>query len=150
MNPTSAKKKGKYLESHVADLIRLKGLDNRAYRDGASGAGNREKGDVATSITILGRNICIECKNQKTSKFPKWWKQCETAALKTSSEPVLITKYDREPLEAAKVTIYLDTFLDLVKRAKEPTKVDAPSRELRWHLERLKQDAGKVIKLLEE
>lgn len=150
MNPSSAKQKGKLLENWVADQIVAKGLDNKARREGSSGAGNRDKADVVTSMTILNRNISIECKNQKTVNFPEWWKQCEEAALKTSCEPLLVTKYDRESLEAAKVTLYLDTFLDLVKKASEPKSQTNANRELMWHLERVKQDAQRTLKILGE
>jgi hypothetical protein len=148
MKPSSAKQKGKLLENWVADQIVAKGLDNKARREGSSGAGNRDKADVVTSMTILNRNVSIECKNQKSISFPEWWKQCEEAAIKTSSEPLLVTKYDREPLEAAKVTIYLDTFLDLIKKASEPKSQFNANRELVWHLERVKQDAKKTLGLL--
>jgi hypothetical protein len=148
VKPQSAKAKGKLLENWVADQIKAKGLDNKAHRDGASGAGNREKADISTSLLILGRQAMFECKNQKTVKLVEWWKQTEEHC-KSGGEPLLITKYDREPLEATKITLYFDTFLDLIKKAKEPPKIDNASRELRWHLERLKQDCKKTIDLLE-
>lgn len=147
MKPSSAKQKGKLLENWVADQIKLKGLDHKAHRDGASGAGNREKADISTSLMILGRQCMFECKNQKSINFPQWWKQTEEHC-KSGGEPLLITKYDKEPLEAAKITLYLDTFLDLLKKAQEPKTQFNANRELVWHLERVKQDAHKTIKLL--
>jgi hypothetical protein len=117
MKPSSAKQKGKLLEDHVADQIVAKGIDLKARRDGASGAGNREKGDIITSMTILGVNAGIECKNQATLAIPEWWRQ--TKKLESlGREPVLAFKIYGEPMEDTKVVIYLDTFLELVKNQK--------------------------------
>lgn len=114
MKPSSAKAKGKLLEDYVADQIILKGLDSKAHRDGASGAGNREKGDINTSMMVLGQNAGFECKNQATLHIPEWWKQ--TKKLESlQREPILAFKQFGEPLTETKVIIYLDTFLELVK-----------------------------------
>lgn len=114
MKGKSAKAKGKLLEDYVADQIILKGLDSKAHRDGASGAGNREKGDINTSMMVLGQNAGIECKNQATLHIPEWWKQ--TKKLESlQREPILAFKQFGEPLTETKVIIYLDTFLELVK-----------------------------------
>lgn len=148
MKSQSAKQKGKLLENYVADQIKVKGLDNKAHRDGASGSGNREKADISTSMTVLGRQAMFECKNQKTMKFNEWWRQLESYS--HDGEPILAFKFDRESLEATKVVIYLDSFLELVKKACEPKSQFNANRELVWHLERVKQDAQKTIKLLEK
>lgn len=117
MKPSSAKAKGKLLEDYVADQIVAKGIDPKARRDGASGAGNREKGDVITSMMILGQNAGIECKNQATLSIPDWWRQ--TKQLETlGREPVLCFRIAHEPMEDTKVVIYLDTLLELVKSQK--------------------------------
>jgi len=109
-----AKQKGKKLEDYVADLIVSKGIDPKARRDGASGAGNREKGDISTSMMILGQNAGIECKNHAKLNIPDWWRQ--TKKLESlRMEPVLVFHIEQEPMEETKVVIYLDTFLDLVK-----------------------------------
>ena len=123
MNPKSAKSKGKLLEDFVADQIVAKGIDPRARRENSSGAGNREKGDVWTSMMICGQNAGIECKNQKTLAIPEWWRQ--TKKLESlGREPVLVFKFHGEPLETAKVVIYLDTLLELVKKANEGMGID--------------------------
>ncbi len=116
MKPSSAKAKGKLLEDHVADQIVAKGLDSKARRDGASGAGNREKGDICTSMMVLGQNAGIECKNQATLSIPDWWRQTKKME-SLGREPILAFKIYGEPLTETKVVIYLDTFLELVKLA---------------------------------
>lgn len=110
----SAKAKGKLLEDHVADQIIAKGIDHKAHRDGASGAGNREKGDISTSMMVLGQNAGFECKNQATLHIPDWWKQVKKLE-SLGREPILVFKIYGEPLSETKVVIYLDTFLELVK-----------------------------------
>ncbi len=114
MKPSSAKAKGKLLEDYVADQIIEKGIDKKAHRDGASGAGNKEKGDINTSMMVLGQNAGIECKNQANLAIPEWWRQ--TKKLESlGREPILAFKQYGEPLTETKVVIYLDTFLELVQ-----------------------------------
>ena len=149
MKPSSAKAKGKLLEDYVADQIVAKGLDNKAHRDGASGAGNREKGDINTSLMILGQNAGIECKNQATLCIPEWWKQ--TRKLESlGREPVLAFKIYGEPMEETKVIIYLDTFLEMARCASE--RIQAPDtqddRDKRWAFESAKTALTKALKYL--
>ena len=114
MKPRSAIAKGKLLEQYVVDQIRVKGLDPRAYRSFGSGSGTGEKSDIWTSMTILGQNAGIECKNQKTLSIQEWWRQ--TKKLESlGREPVLVFKIDHEPLGDTKCVIYLDTLLELIK-----------------------------------
>lgn len=106
--------KGKLLEKHVAGQIRLKGIDLKAYPSHGSGNSSSEKGDIWTSMMILGQNAGIECKNHATLCIPEWWRQ--TKKLESlSREPVLVFKIYGEPMAETKALIYLDTLLDLVK-----------------------------------
>ena len=116
MKTQSAKQKGKDFENYIADQIRDKGIDPRARRDGASGAGTREKGDINTSMMINGVNVGIECKNWKTASVKDWWRQAQK--LQTlRREPVVAYKLFGEPMGEAKAIIYFDTLLELVKLA---------------------------------
>lgn len=107
------RQKGKDLEDFVADEIVRKGLDPKARRDGGSGSGNREKGDISTSAMVFGRNLGIECKNQETLAIPAWWKQTEKLEL-VGREPVLVYKVPKRNPRVYLVSIYLDTFLDML------------------------------------
>lgn len=110
--------KGKLLEEHVALQIREKGLDPKAYRSHGSGNGNTEKGDIWTSLMMLGQNVGIECKNQKTLSIPDWWRQ--TKKLESlGREPILVFKQFGEPLGETKCVIYLDSLLELLKEIKD-------------------------------
>lgn len=119
MKPSSAIAKGKVLEQHVADQIRLKGIDPKACRSYGSGNGNIEKGDIWTSMMILGQNAGIECKNHATLCIPKWWKQTKKLE-NLGREPVLVFKQFGEPLGESKAIVYLDTLLELIKNQCKP------------------------------
>jgi len=109
--------KGKLLEKYVADEIRAKGIDLKAYPSHGSGNGNSEKGDIWTSMMILGQNAGIECKNHKNLAIPDWWSQ--TRKLQSlGREPVLVYKLHNQPLSETLCTIYLDTLLDLLAELK--------------------------------
>ena len=155
MKPSSAKAKGKLLEDYVADQIIAHGLDGRARRDGASGAGNREKGDIFTSMQILGQNAGIECKNQAPLAIPEWWRQTKKLEI-LQREPVLAFKQYGEGLPETKVVIYLETLLKLIALANaaegiaaQPTDNSADNRRLKWALADLRNSASKVMHLLE-
>jgi hypothetical protein len=110
----TAVQKGKILEKYVADQIREKGIDLKAYPSHGSGNSSSEKGDIWTSMMILGQNAGIECKNHATLHIPEWWKQ--TRKLESlGREPVLVFKIYGEPLGETKAIIYLDTLLELIK-----------------------------------
>lgn len=157
MNPRSAIQKGKLLENHIADRIVAIGIDPKARRDSGSGNGNREKGDVVTSMTVLGRNVGIEAKNHATIHIPEWWRQVEKLEV-LGREPVLAFKLPGEALEGTKVVIYLETFLELAKRANLANgeveisgRMDMPDeRALKWALEDVKRSVAKATKLVDE
>ena len=147
MLPRSAIQKGRLLEQFVVQKLRDKGLDLHATRTPGSGNGTHDKADISTSAQVFGRNLGIEAKNQKTLASPEWWRQTEKLSL-LGQEPVLVFKFPREHEENAKVVIYLDTFLDLVKAAREPKKADEGGRELRYQLRIIKEAAKRILRLL--
>ena len=114
----TAVQKGKLLEEHVAEQIRLKGIDPKAYRSHGSGNGNTEKGDIWTSMVILGQNAGIEVKNQKNISIPDWWRQTRKLE-KLGREPVLVFKEHMAPVGDTLAVVYLDTLLELIKNAKQ-------------------------------
>lgn len=109
----NTRQKGKLLERYVAEQLKIKGLDSRAYARGDSGGGNKEKTDVSTSLMVLGQNAGFECKNAAKANVKVWWEQ--TKKLESLGyEPILIYSLKHEPFGNAKAVIYLDTFLDLM------------------------------------
>src|SRR3990167_2169393 len=118
MKPKSAIQKGKQLEQYVADQIREKGIDVKAYRAHGSGNTNTEKSDIWTSMMINGQNVGIECKNQSIVKIHEWWRQ--TRKLQDlGREPILVFKLFGEGLGETKAVVYLDSLLELIKEIKE-------------------------------
>lgn len=109
--------KGKLLEDYVAGQIRDKGIDPKAYRSHGSGNGNTEKGDIWTSMTVLGQNAGIEVKNHKVFAIPDWWRQTRKLE-KLSREPILVFKEHNAPLGDTVALVYLDTLLELIKNQK--------------------------------
>lgn len=138
--------KGKQLEKFVFNLIKTKNLDNRAHRTPGSGSG-KEKTDISTSLTILGRNASIEVKNQKTLAIPEWWKQTERQTL-GYGEPLLVFKIQGTPDESALAVITFETLLDLLVKLKEPKTIN-PDREIIWKVKNLISSAKALLKELE-
>ena len=114
----NTRQKGQVLEKHVCDLIRSKGIDFGVRPSYNSGATNSEKADIWTSMMILGQNAGIECKNQKNLAIPDWWKQVRKLE-SLGREPVLVFKMHNAPLGDTLATVYLDTFLELIKENTE-------------------------------
>ena len=149
MKAKSAIAKGKVLEDYVAQQIREKGIDHKAIRAHGSGNTNTEKGDIWTSMEILGQNAGIECKNQKVIKIQDWWRQ--TKKLESlGREPVLVFRIDREPLEATKCVIYLDTLLELVASQGDVKTEDYQDPKARYAFQNLREALRVAIKYLEK
>jgi hypothetical protein len=141
------KEKGKLLENHIADRLVETGLDVRAKRDGASGAGNREKGDISTDVQINGRNLGIECKNHKTIHIPEWWKQTRKLEV-LGREPVLAFKLPQEGLEGTLVVIYLETLLELLAGNSGGLEPITDKPEIQWKVKRAKEAMNDLLKVL--
>ena len=142
----TARQKGKDLEDYCADQIESKGL-GKASRSTGSGSGTREKADINTDMTILGRNVGIECKNQARASVKDWWLQAQKLGV-LGREPIVAYKLKGEGYPETKVIIYLETFLDLCVRSKAPKQTaSTESREERYKIERLIQAAKEILKL---
>ncbi len=144
----NTRQKGMMLANWIADQIVAKGIDPKARADGASGAGNREKADISTSMRILGSNAGIEAKNQAVIHMSDWWKQTKKLEV-LGCEPVLVYKEFGEPLEDSKAVIYLDTLLELIKNQKgniERQYTDTRQRERDNAIEQIIQ----AVKVLEK
>lgn len=157
----SSVQKGKLLEDWVASQIRLKGIDPKAYRSHGSGNGTTEKGDIWTSMMVLGQNAGIEVKNHKNLHIKEWWNQTKKLE-KLGREPILVYKIQGQSDGDTLCTIYLDTLLELIQDANDlftsPQKRSKPletnestqnDRELTYALNTLKTSISRVSKLLE-
>ena len=149
MNGRTAKQKGKQLENWVMDEIIKRGLDDRAIRDGASGASNKEKRDVATNIKILDREIGIECKNHKVPHIKDWWLQTQKLE-QLGYEPVLIYKLFGESLGDCKSVVYTSTLLDLIANQKDSfEQTGIPSSE-KWLIKKAIDVLKSLLKVFEK
>jgi hypothetical protein len=150
----NTRQKGMILSKYVADQIVSKQIDVKACADGASGAGNREKADVHTSMLVLGIQAGIECKNQKNINHKDSWRQTKKLE-KLGCEPILVFKDFGEPLEESKAIIYLDTLLELIKSSKtgkiEPqsTKTTYTDNTIKYRTQRAISELKELIKILE-
>jgi len=148
MKAKSAIAKGKLLEDYVSQQIREKGIDLKAVRSHGSGNTNTEKGDIWTSMQVLGQNVGIECKNQKTLALPLWWKQVQKLE-SLGREPVIAFKFPQDSLEEAKVVIYLDTFLELVAGHQDTKKEDYKDPRAKYALQNAREALRTALKYLE-
>ena len=148
MKPRSAINKGQRAENEVARRITRAGL-GKATRTAGSGNG-KIKMDVFSNLPFH-----IEVKNQATWKMPDWLKQTKEASGIGNYDPnkwCLIVVDPEGVQEPERMDIYvmveLDEFLELLKRNQEP-KVKEPDRNLKWKLEKLRQNCKDVINELE-
>lgn len=155
MKAKSAIQKGKDLENYVCEQLVDKSLDQKAYRSHGSGNGITEKADIWTSLTLLGRNAGIECKNHAVPHIKDWWEQTQKLE-KLGREPILVYKLKGEGMGEVKAVVYLDTLLELIKLANSSeTRGEIiqdnsqSSQKTIWELKRLKDQINKVIKLIE-
>jgi len=143
MKPKTRIEKGKRFEKQIAQAIMDAGF-GLARREANSGAGFR-KGDIASNLPFL-----IEAKNQKTIKIQEWVRQAKSQAKIGNYDPdkwALVFKNPESPDANPEMFVTIDfyQFLDLLKRYTEP-KIKKPDREMKWHLERLKDSVNQVIR----
>lgn len=83
----NVKKKGNLWENKVANWLYDNGI--KASRDGHSGGGSREKGDVSNNI-----DLTIESKACKKIELMQWWRQVEHSASIHHNSPLLLIHQD--------------------------------------------------------
>ena len=147
--PQTSIAKGKSFENYIAEQIRNKGLDLNAKRSLGSGSTILEKADIDTDMMILGRNAGIEAKNVKTPHIKDWWKQAQLLE-KLGREPVLVYKLGGESMGDAKVVIYLDTLLELIKHQNNAEIQSGVPKSDQYAVKDGIESLKKIIKILEK
>lgn len=109
----NSKKKGNIWENKLSNWLCDNGI--KAWKDGASGGGNREKGDVGNSI-----DITIESKASKVIKLMEWWRQVEHSASMHRNSPTLFIHQDGMPDKEWLVVLHSEDWLDLIKSGGKP------------------------------
>ncbi|MEA2036721.1 MAG: hypothetical protein U9O94_04395 [Nanoarchaeota archaeon] len=141
----NSKKKGNQWENKVANWLSDHGF--KASKDGASGGGSREKGDIVNSM-----DMTIESKAYKTISLMKWWKQVVSSADKHNNTPVLFIHQDGMPDNNWLVVMNSDEWIELVKDSKaiKPvSEVNVDSNKLKWKLATAQRAVKELIKEIE-
>ncbi len=141
MSLKNSKAKGNRAEKDFAQYLRDCGLDTTASRNYSSG-NNTQKSDVHNSL-----DYNFEVKHVEKLNILKAIEQVERYSEKNHSTPAVVFK--KSYMKDFWIAIPVYEWVELIKKAKEPKSQFNANRELRWHLERMKQDCHKVIKLLE-
>ncbi len=137
----NVKKKGNLWENRLANWLSDNGI--KASKDGASGGGSREKGDIVNNI-----NCTIESKACKTLHVMEWWKQVKSSADKHHNTPLLFIHQDGMAEQEWLVVLNNWDWLDLVKG---DTKVDTNYQDpkIKWDIKTAIDSLKKVIKHFE-
>lgn len=143
---TNSKKKGNLWENRLANWLRDNGI--KAWKDGSSGGGNREKGDVGNNI-----DMTMESKAAKNIKLMEWWKQVEKSASMHKNSPVLFIHQDGMGEREWLVVMNNEDWIAMAKGTEtiEATYVDHnKAREDKYTIESAISGLKKALKVLEE
>lgn len=125
----NAKKKGNAGENNFANWLRDNGI--KAWKDGASGGGTREKADVGNNI-----NAHFEVKTVKKINILKVWKKAIIECTKTHNTPYICIHFDGMKENQWLMVMDSDDWLDLFQRSTgEPIikeVVAEDSRDKKW------------------
>lgn len=141
----NSKKKGNAWENRLANWLRDNGV--KAWKDGASGGGNREKGDIGNNM-----DMTIESKASKTVKLMEWWGQVKESADKHHNAPVLFIHKDGMGESEWLVVMHSDDWLDrIVKQENQVEPVDRSiNRNKKYVIERTIYQLKQLLKELEQ
>ncbi len=104
----NSKKKGNLWENRLANWLYDKGY--KAWRDGGSGGGSREKGDIGNNM-----DLTIESKAGKSIKLMDWWKQVEKSASIHHNSPTLFIHQDGMRVNEWLVVLHSEDWIELIK-----------------------------------
>lgn len=143
----NSKKKGNLWENKLAKWLTEHGI--KAWKDSASGGGNREKGDIGNNV-----DLTIESKSAKSILLMPWWKQTCESASKHGNTPALFIHQDGMPDNEWLVVMHSEDFVEMLKKSreeKEVVEVEAnpmENREVRFKTERAISSLKELLKVL--
>lgn len=105
----NVKKKGNLWENKLANWLTDNGI--KASKDGHSGGGSREKGDIVNNI-----DCTIESKACKKIELMEWWRQVEKNASTQGNSPLLFIHQDGMKDKEWLVTMHSEDWLFMVKQ----------------------------------
>lgn len=138
----NAKKKGNAGENKFANWLIKNGI--KAWKDGASGGGNNEKGDVGNNL-----NLHFEVKTVKKIGLQEVWKKALHECGKTHNIPVLAIHFDNMPEEEWLMVLPSDYFIDLLKGESAPVDSTYEDPKQKWAIKNLIEASKKVLKFYE-
>jgi hypothetical protein len=137
---TNSKKKGNLWENKLANWLHDHGI--KAWKDGHSGGGNREKGDVGNNI-----DCTIESKCAKTVKLMEWWRQTEHSASIHKNQPVLFIHQDGMSDSEWLVVMHSEDWVEMAKSSRPESVGDtSDQRQMKWDLQVMLTATKKVLK----
>lgn len=136
----NAKKKGNKGENKFANWLVKNGI--KAWKDGASGGGSNEKGDVGNNL-----NIHFEIKTVKKIGLQEVWKKALIECQKTHNAPVLAIHFDGMPNEEWLMVLSSQHFLELIKGETEPADTTYIDPKNKWAVQTMVEAAKRVIKI---
>lgn len=141
----NSKKKGNLWENRWANWLTYHGI--KAWKDGLSGGGNKEKSDVGNNIDI---NFEVKAGKQVPKKVYDFYDQSEKDAVKTHNIPYVVMHRDGRPSDEFMVMMNSYDWLTLWKKAQEPKQVKHDkSREGKYLISSTIVILKKLLKYLE-
>lgn len=136
----NSKKKGNAWENRLANWFLSHGF--KAWKDGASGGQNREKGDVGNTI-----DFTIESKAAKNIQLPTWWRQVKESARLHNNPPVLFIHQNgmRSNPPEWFVVMSSDDWIEMLKGYKEPESV-LDLGVLKYRARRVREELRLILK----
>ena len=138
----NSKKKGNRYENLWANWLRDNGV--KAYKDGASGGGTREKSDVGNDI-----DYSFQVTAGKKIPIQKKWRQAIRDAEMVHDTPCLVIHFDGMAEDQFLVVLNNYDWLKAIKGDKIEIGDTQNDRERRHTLENLKYAIGRALKVLE-
>jgi len=139
----NAKKKGNRGENDFANWLNDNNI--KAWKDGASGGGTREKADVGNNI-----NAHFEVKTVKGINLFKVWKKAVFECNKTHNTPYIVIHFDGMPKNEWLMVLHSEDWLDLYQgQVDEPIikEVEAEdSRDKKWAIQNAITSLKKLLK----
>ena len=106
----NSKKKGNVWENRLANYLTDHGM--KAWKDGHSGGGTREKGDIGNNM-----DLTIESKAGKTIKLMEWWRQVEKSASIHHNSPVLFIHQDGMRVDEWLVVMHSEDWMEAMRES---------------------------------
>lgn len=121
----NSKRKGNNFENKFANWLKDNGI--KAWKDGASGGGTREKADVGNNL-----NLHFEIKAVKRINLQEVWKKALLECGKTHNDPVIAIHFDGMKDDNFLMVLDNHHFLDILQKSQgEKIVVEVPQEDSR-------------------